>query len=301
MNRYAVRIVAVVSALVLAPIAAPGAAAATHPWRIVDLGLGDYSQANAINDRGHVVGRYDGGAFLWRNGRVTNLGPGEALDINNRDEVVGYSTYGVGFLWRNGVFTSLPGTACAINDRGEVVGTSDSGAFVWRDGVTTYLDSLPGTSGSDVKDINNAGVIVGNGSEGAPLSDFIVRWLDGKVEALSTTERGFATAINRHGSVTGIHSGSWGNHGFLWQRGEFIAIAPPPGTDTIQPWGINDRTQIVGVTGIGAFVWQDGRITLLPRLVAGSGATDINNRGQIVGSSGARSDGLNEHAVLWTR
>jgi uncharacterized membrane protein len=181
------------------------------------------------------------------------------------------------------------------------VGTDYSGAFLWRDGVTTYLDSLPDTLGSEAQDINNAGVVVGNGRESAVLSDFIIRWRHGKVEALSTTERGVAKAINRRGSITGVHWGSWGIHGFLWHRGEFIPIAPPPGATVLAPWGINDRTQIVGGTDYYAFVWQAGQITLLPRLVATSSAYDINNRGQIVGASSVRSDGLNPHAVLWTR
>lgn len=300
LGRSAPRVVAVLGALVVAMAGTPGATAAAHSWRIVDLGVGDNSWANAINERGHVVGSHNGSAFLWREGRVTYLGPGEATDINTHDEIVG-NVGSAGFLWRNGVVTSLPGTAHAINDRGDVVGSSDSYGFLWRDGVTTYLDPLPDTFGSEAYDINDAGVVVGSSRVIAPLSDFAVRWRKGNVETLSTTERGIARAINHHGAITGSHFGSWGVHGFLWRRGEFIQIAPPPGADVVQPWGINDRTQIVGGTSRDAFVWTAGRITLLPRLVATSSANAINNRGQIVGSSAARADGLIPHAVLWTR
>jgi hypothetical protein len=126
--------------------------------------------------------------------------------------------------------------------------------ILWRDGVTTYLDPLPDTFGSRAEDINNPGVVVGSSVVGV-LSDFAVRWRKGSVEALSS-ERGAARAISHHGSITGSHFGSWGVHGFLWRQGEFIEIAPPPGAVVIQPWGINDRMQIVGDTGFDAFVWQ---------------------------------------------
>ena len=73
------------------------------------------------------------------------------------------------------------------------------------------------------------------------------------------------------------------------------------GSEVIEAGCSYNGTQIVGDATFDAFVWQAGRITLLPRLVAGGSAHDINNRGQIVGYSSARSDGLNPHAVLWTR
>ena len=310
LGRHAVRFVAVASALVMALITAPGTAGATHSWRIVDLGVGDNSYATAINERGHVVGVANGRAFLWRNGQVTYLGYGDATDINNHDEIVGNFDFSSGFLWRDGVITPLPGRAAAINDRGEVVGTSYSdyysSAFLWRDGVTTYLDSLPDTFGSEARDIDNAGVVVGAGREIAPLSDHIVRWRHGNVEAVSTTERGYAVAVNARGSITGTHwagtpEGAWRHYWFVWHQGEFISIAPPPGETFVQPQGINDRTQVVGETDRDAFVWQAGRMTLLPRLLSTTGAYDINNRGQIVGASSVRSDGLNRHAVLWVR
>ena len=70
-----------------------------------DLGTlgGTYSSANAVNDRGQVVGvsnlKYDARrhAFLWENGRMRDLGtlPGDtwsaATGIDNRGRVVGSS------------------------------------------------------------------------------------------------------------------------------------------------------------------------------------------------------------------
>ncbi|HEX6076839.1 MAG TPA: hypothetical protein VFZ32_16430 [Micromonosporaceae bacterium] len=78
-------------------------------------------------------------------------------------------------------------------------------------------------------------------------------------------------------------------------------IQPPPGAEFLQPYGINNRVQIVGYTELGAFLWERGRMTTLPRLVSTTGAYDINDRGQIVGFSAIYPDGTNYHAVLWTR
>ena len=70
----------------------------------------------------------------------------------------------------------------------------------------------------------------------------------------------------------------------------------------LQPHGINNRSQIVGSTNAGAFLWQRGQRTRLPSLVNSSGAQGINDRGQIVGTSASMA-GMDArfHAVLWTR
>ncbi|HEV7652631.1 MAG TPA: hypothetical protein VGP26_31135 [Actinophytocola sp.] len=182
----------------------------------------------AINDRGHVVGTRAGGeAFLWRDGRTTDLGAFTPTDINNRDEVVGYrfdDTQAV--LWRDGIRTDLgtPGThrvAHAVNDRTEVVGWSSAGAdgrmraFSWRGGVLTLI----GDDDSVATDVNDRGQIVG--SVGA-TDQFAVRWWRG-TERLRT-EPAQAVAVNREGAIAGVHFGS-GTAGFVWQRGRFIERA----------------------------------------------------------------------------
>src|SRR5439155_13987817 len=78
----------------------PGAAAPSAPVRyaVTDLGAvaGDYSTARGINGTGEVAGESDGRAFLWRDGKMQDLGllPGftgsRATAINNRGEVAGY-------------------------------------------------------------------------------------------------------------------------------------------------------------------------------------------------------------------
>lgn len=81
------------------------------------------------------------------------------------------------------------------------------------------------------------------------------------------------------------------------------------GNDPIRANAINDRGQIVGLSGVNkyvrhAFVWQNGNMEDLNRLIAADGrwqlreAYDINNRGQIL-CSGTRA-GLSgdQHLVL---
>ena len=67
---------------------------------VIDLGAGAGSSADAVNDRGQVVGTtggLEGRAFLWENGKRIDLGalPGdthsEAYDINQHGAVVGTS------------------------------------------------------------------------------------------------------------------------------------------------------------------------------------------------------------------
>jgi probable HAF family extracellular repeat protein len=289
-------------------VAAPAPANAV--WRMVDLGAGDDSVAWAINDRGHVVGtRASGEAFLWRNGRITDLGTFAPTDINNRDEVVGFrwddnGTHAV--HWRDGVRTDLASTggtsyATAVNDRGEVVGWTaepdrPTRASSWEDGDLT----LVGEEGTTATDVNNRGQIVGSAST---FDQVAVRWWRGTQTTLRT-EPSQAVAVNRQGTVAGLHFSPQGTAGFVWQRGRIVELPPPPGEPLFsftQPEDINGRTQVVGTSSDGAFVWERGRTTLLPGRTRAAAAYDINERGVIAGANPTTPDGLAPHAVIWRR
>jgi probable HAF family extracellular repeat protein len=162
-----------------------------------DLGTlgGPDSCALWINQRGEVAGHSftsftpDPGTgvpafdpFVWRNGKMTDLGSlggtqGHASAINNHGQVAGDSNLAGdqvqhAFFWHQGKMQDLtPGRgfsfAHGLNDNGEVVGgTSADGVslngFVWRQGVLTDLESVPGDRcDSFASSINSKSQIVG--------------------------------------------------------------------------------------------------------------------------------------------
>jgi probable HAF family extracellular repeat protein len=88
----------VVVTLLVGAQPASGRQAADGQYSITDLGF--FGHASDINNRGQVVGSTASGgwthAFLWEDGRMTDLGTlggdySEASDINSRGQVVGYS------------------------------------------------------------------------------------------------------------------------------------------------------------------------------------------------------------------
>lgn len=114
-----------------------------------------------------------------------------------------------------------------------------------------------------------------------------------------------ATAINRSGVIVGLGAGVGGlSAGFVRGRSSYVVIPQPPGDlgmTFLEPAGVNSRRQVVGTSSSGAFVWERGRTTFLPARTRASLATDINDRGVIVGANPTTSDGTTPHAVLWVR
>jgi probable HAF family extracellular repeat protein len=112
---------------------------------------GDYTDADAINAQGQVVG-----SFISRR-RVSLAGA--------------YLGDPAGGLHELPTLGGLEANAIAINDAGQVVGSSQTGplvnnlflrrACVWSDGVIRDLGTLPGQTQSVAVGINNAGDVVG--------------------------------------------------------------------------------------------------------------------------------------------
>lgn len=136
-------------------------------------GVGEYSQAAAINSYGQVVGdSYTGNgtdAFLWTP-TTPNGTTGTMIDLGSLD---------------NGAFpASNPSTAYAINAAGQVVGESATSngaihAFLWTpttpNGTTGSMIDLDASVGSksftlySATGINDLGQIVGQSNNGAVL------------------------------------------------------------------------------------------------------------------------------------
>jgi probable HAF family extracellular repeat protein len=193
--------------------------------------------------------------------------------------------------------------AGGINNRGQVAGWSALRrccrihAVVWDRGVITDLGTLGGPISFTPEDpaLNNRGAVVG-GSETArqdPNKEVFCSlaftfpfthvcrpfiWQHGTMTALPTLggTNGFATAINNRGQVVGTAETSHRD-----------PACPPP-----------------QVLAFGAVLWQHGQARELPPFPGDPDAiaTDINDNGQAVGTSGTCigvSFGNPAHALLW--
>jgi probable HAF family extracellular repeat protein len=176
-----------------------------HPFlwdhgTMLDVGTlgGTFGLANAINNRGDVVGRMNlagdltAHPYLWREGTLKDLGTlggtfGQATSVNDAREIVGGATNQndqafLAFLWRKGVMTDLGtvvGDDCSsadyISSGGQIVGTSfgcaggPSHAFLWDDGgpmidLNTVVAPGSGLTLADATFINDRGEITVQGS-----------------------------------------------------------------------------------------------------------------------------------------
>ena len=105
------------------------------------------------------------------------------------------------------------------------------------------------------------------------------------------------TAVNNRGEVAGYFGTGFDNgtsNAFVWDRGSTTLLGTLPGyPQQSAAMALNDHGQVVGVVSNAfvntgeAFVWESGAMTGLGHLLGGtySIAMDINNKGQIVGSS----------------
>lgn len=289
-------------ALVIVPVLStaqqqqPAYAAHRFPHYVVeDLGTlgGPYSFSYNLNNAGEVSG---GSATASQNGDPTQA-------VNNAPQTA--------FVWAHGQLHNL-GTLGGPDSEGaaanlfhlaaidsETASLSRNGedvcafgtnlqclAALWKDGHLYALRLLPGGNNSLALDMNDRGQVVG-------FSDTDVYDLDcaaartagfrfqavvwepgGSVRPLAPLDRdsgvGFALGINNRGQVVGI-SGTCAN------------TTPPP-----------------YVTPSHAVLWEgDGRAIELGSLGGGSGASAINGRGDISGTS-SDAAGLPQ-PVLWTR
>jgi len=259
---------------------------------------------------------------------VTNLesfgGSASGNSINNRGWIAGFSTEPVAqtrhaTLWRHGSPTDL----------GTLGGPSSS--VVWP--VKSNRGLIAGIS--ETAEMNPLGetwscwVFLSAEPSGHNCVGFV--WESGEMKPLPTLGgyNGFATGVNGRGQVVGwaeneVHDSTcnppqvlqfravaWGPH-----EGRIQELPPLPGDTVSAATAINDRGQVVGISGIcdnaigrfsarHAVLWENGTPTEIDNLggVAWHTPMAINRQGDVVGfSNPRREDGgsLRPEAFLWT-
>jgi len=177
----------------------------------------------------------------------------QLFSINNRGQIVGAYTdtnnVSHGFLLDNGTFTTLDVFPRGINDRGQMVGSYGGHGFILDHGVFTTFDfPSPHAVQTEGSAINNLGQITGR------------YWHRYNISGSGPAPSYPTPYLLDHGVGT-----SFIDKGF---------------SDTVRVFGLNDRAQIVGEDTGRAFLLDNGTVTRLP----GYSFSDINNRGQIVGT-----------------
>lgn len=275
-------------------LAAPAAAQSLYSVTIIGGPTqpplsGPVSLPLALNNNGRVVGYgYNSGgniqALNWKAGVVSNLGGIAGFDetfasrvnILGRIAGTGYRLDGTGQIaeshalkWTGGVLSDL-GTlgghhaaALAINDNEQIVGfaslpgDTQVRAFIYQNGVMTAINSPTATTESYAYDISNSGYVVGAAVAGSPAKPFI--WRSGAVMQLpipAGARTGAANAVNEAGVAVGTYE-------INQYTGSFAAVL----------WAGTQRINLGCLGGPVAYAT----------------AADINNFGQVVGTSNSAS------------
>lgn len=245
--------------------------------------------------------------------------------INDRDWIAGYATLPDNLsrhaaLWRDGQLTDL-GTLGGANSNVPWPGQNDLGMIV---GIseTDKVDTLH-------EDWSCASFFPATGNV---CRGFV--WEDGRMHALPTFGgiNGFATGVNNRGQIVGwaetkipdptcnkpqilqFRAAIWEGRG---REREMYELRPLHGDSTSAATAINDRGQVVGISGdcdvaVGEFsarhavLWEHGRATRIGDLggVAWNTPMDINEEGDVVGFSDPPGDADGSfiaHAFFWTK
>jgi probable HAF family extracellular repeat protein len=246
----------------------------------------------------------------------------------------------------------------SINDRAWVAGHSrlpgdlTMHASLWFGGRTVDLGTLGGPNSGVIWPVKNTRGKISGIAETAeidPLGEdwscsaffpsrtgHVCRgfvWEAGRMRALPTFggTHGFATGTNNRGRTVGwaentvrdptcnapqvlqFRAAVWGP-----RTGDMEELAPLSGDTTSAATAINDRGQVVGISGIcsnavgeysaaHAVLWEGGRVTDLGNIggVAWNTAMALNERGDVVGFANAAGtdppNDFNVRAFIWTK
>ncbi len=267
----------------------------TPRYYVFNLGapLGGAAEAVGINDLGWI----SGGANLTGNNVVNaELWIGSPLDLGTlggpnsniswpnhttKGEVVGISETAeknpLGEPWS--CFAFFPSATPTGN---VCVG------FAWQDGVMTALPTLGGYDGY-AAGVNNKGQVVG--------------WAENNIHD---------PTCNAPGQILQFEAVIWGP-----KLTEITQLPPYPGDPDSAATAINDKGQVVGISGLcsnavggasakHALLWENGVPTDLGNIGGGAWNTPIaiNNHGQVVGfanTSGDENGAPSPSAFIWSK
>ena len=325
--------------------ALPGGNNSSIPFWVNDQGTVVGVSENGVIDP--LTGSPETSAVLWKDDKIFDLGTlggnaSLANAINNRGQVVGYAlntildgdvngfsafilsvipfpvaTQARAFLWQHGVMHDLgtlgsgnDAVAFFVNDLGQVSGVSLTNTipnattgiptldpFFWENGKMLDIGTLGGTAGVPFQ-MNNRGQVVGNSNLAGDQNFHAFLWdKEEGLKDLGTLPGGSfsgANWINDAGESVGGSDSSNGHHAVLWKKRAVIDLGTLAGDCKSDALSINSQGQIVGnsspdcVQDGNAVLFEDGGapINLNTLVPPGSGLTvvfafDINDRGEI--------------------
>src|SRR5690606_33581428 len=192
-----------------------------------------------------------------------------------------------------------------LNDSDQVLAettiATESRAVLYSDGVSKFIDGIPGTHGAVVS-INDSGHIAGWMYEWGIIWPEAYVWDGKEAHPLGTlgAEYSYADGMNDHGDVVGF---IWGGvthpngNAFVYRDGEMIDLGGDQALD------ISNNRRIVGLDNRSfgeAQVWEpkgDGW-TIVD--LKGSGVNDINDDGTMIAGIGEAPIYLGR-AAIWER
>jgi probable HAF family extracellular repeat protein len=271
----------------------PFAGTTAQTYSVVEFQTFNQLHASAISASGLVAGTVFDSAFVSDGSTVTTIEPLLAR-MDNR--TVGYG----------------------VNDRGQVTGISygiintSPHAFLFSNGTTTDLGTLPGGDSAYPSGPNANGQVTGSAAVSANLSHAFL-YSQGTMTDLGTLPGGTSSAgsaINDSGVIAGQADTAHGDlHAFVTNGTSLTDIGTLAGGKT-QPGytssanAINNAGQVAGTSsvlpsGSHAFLYRGGAMTDLGTLGGpNSAAWLINKSGQIAGSSDILPSG--SHAFVYS-